>query len=196
MLLEAHGTRPSDGSLAAIHLYEKCNCKGRELRQRLTGRRTDQWKNDFAFFGKLSLSDCSGASKNKEGLRRRTSLSQFRIHCQRLVHHLHPVFDRRLSSRLQMLDTADVRREDRVRMQRRERVEFAIAKSVGEIGLQQRIRAGGATAKVMVWCWSSHYKPKRGQLRLDVAAQALAMLQSARRMKCQQIRRTMSHLAL
>jgi hypothetical protein len=88
---------------------------------------------------------------------------------------------------LQVLDAADVGRDDRLRLQRAQVPQLAIAQRVRDVGLQHRIGARRAAAQVRFVQRHAHVEAERA-CALDAAAQLLPVLQRARRMVGEQPR--------
>ena len=63
--------------------------------------------------------------------------------------------------------------------------ELAVAQLHRELGLQQRVGAGRAAAQVRFVQRHAHVEAELVQMRLDPAAQLLAVLQGAGRMECE-----------
>ena len=79
------------------------------------------------------------------------------------------MLDRRERTRLQMLNAAHIGRDDGLRFELRELIELAIAQLSREIRLQDRIRAGGAAAKMTFSSRDFDLESKRPQMRFDFA---------------------------
>jgi uncharacterized tellurite resistance protein B-like protein len=67
---------------------------------------------------------------------RRTAAAAGPLVGERRVQDLDPVPHRQRRARLQVLDATDIRRDDRLCLQRLERRELAVAQGMGELGLQ------------------------------------------------------------
>ena len=92
---------------------------------------------------------------------------------------------RRGGAALQVLDAPHIGADDGLRLQGFQLREFAVAQLGCQLGLQYRVGACRAAAQMAFNCCQLHFKTQFSQLRFNVAAQLLAMLQSAGRMKCQ-----------
>src|SRR4051812_14457762 len=99
------------------------------------------------------------------------------------VQQLDPVLHRRRARALQMAQAADVGGGDDLRRTGVERRELAAAQLAGDLGVQERVRAGGAAAKVRV-VYRRELIAGGPQQRLDLAADLLAVLQRAGRLEC------------
>ncbi|CAM2144652.1 hypothetical protein PT2222_160115 [Paraburkholderia tropica] len=102
------------------------------------------------------------------------------IRRQHMFDQLNPVRDRNRRAALQVCDTANVGRDDQLRLQRLEPIHLLIAQCVREARLRDRIGARGAAAQVTVH-GQTHVEPERAQHVLHAAAQLLAVLQRAGR---------------
>ena len=88
---------------------------------------------------------------------------------------------------LQVGDAADVGRHDHLGARRAKGLaqvaELAVAQLVGQLGVQHRVGAGRATAQVRLAASDLDLKAQSAQVLLHPAAQLLAVLQCAGRVK-------------
>ncbi len=84
-----------------------------------------------------------------------------------------------------MRDAADVGGDDDVRLQLAQVAELAVTQLVAQVGVEHRVGAGRAAAQVRLAARHLDLEPERGQVLLHRAAQLLAVLQAAGRMKRQ-----------
>src|SRR5687768_10928578 len=98
------------------------------------------------------------------------------------VDELDPMPHRRAARRLQVREAADVRGGDDVGATGLERAELAGAQLARDFRVQQRVGAGGPAAEMRV-VHRLERVSGRGQQRLDLAADLLAVLQRARRLE-------------
>src|SRR5690606_6642515 len=99
-----------------------------------------------------------------------------------LVDDLDPVAHRRLCAALQMCDAADIGRDDALGQGFGDRLQLAITQGLGQLRLCDRIRAGRTAAQMRVG-ERLQIETQVRQQALGHRAQALPVLQGARRMK-------------
>lgn len=95
--------------------------------------------------------------------------------------------DRQRGRALKMYLAADVGREDDVGLAAFQRVDLVVSQFAGELGLEERVGAGGAAAQMRIRD-RRQFIAKRRQQRLDRAFQFQAVLQRARGMKGHSLR--------
>jgi len=102
---------------------------------------------------------------------------------QRFIEHLNPMPHGRGRAALQMRDAADVGGHNHLGLHVGQVAKLAVTQLVGNRRLQYRVRARRAAAQMRFAASGFDVKAQRPQMLLNAAAQLLAVLQGAGRMK-------------